>query len=113
MTKNKGWERKFIETGADLEHKRWARWQSWCHKVLRENCPSPELEKVLERWDRQIATDYKDLSEKEKESDKEQVREYLPLICQLLADEGMGLVNTTVSSIMKAINQRLKEVIKK
>lgn len=65
---------------AEIEHQRWADWQTWCHKILRENCPSPELEKVLERWDRQIATPYKDLTETEKDSDREQVDRYLPLI---------------------------------
>jgi len=26
---------------AAIEHERWADWQKWCHKVLRENNPSP------------------------------------------------------------------------
>ena len=71
---------EFIEKGANLEHDRWVRWQKWCHRVLRENCPSPELEKVLERWDRQIATLYSELSEQEKESDRKETRNYVPLL---------------------------------
>ena len=63
-----------------IEHERWADWQKWSHKILRENCPSPELEKVLERWDRQIATPYSELSEKEKQSDRDQVDRYWYLI---------------------------------
>ena len=47
---------KLFEKLADIEHQRWASWQKWCHKILRENCPSLELEKVLERWDKQIKT---------------------------------------------------------
>jgi len=73
-------EKEFIEKGANLEHQRWARWQTWCHKVLRENCPSPELERVLERWDRQIKTPYSELSEQEKESDRKETRNYLPFL---------------------------------
>lgn len=69
-----------VEELAAIEHQRWSDWQAYCHKVLRENCPSPELEKVLERWDRQIATHYAELSEREKESDREQVRRYLPIV---------------------------------
>ena len=65
---------------AAIEHERWADWQKWCHKVLRENNPSPEIGDVLERWDRQIETPYAKLSEKEKDSDREQVDRYLPLI---------------------------------
>ena len=71
---------EFIEKGANLEHDRWVRWQKWCHRILRENCPSPELEKVLERWDRQIATPYSELSEQEKESDRKETRNYVPLL---------------------------------
>ena len=78
--KTKDFDKEFVEKGAVLEHDRWARWQKWCHKVLRENCPSPELEKVLERWDRQIATPYSELSEVEKESDRKETRNYLPLL---------------------------------
>lgn len=69
---------------ADIEHQRWSDWQAWCHKILRENCPSPELEKVLERWDRQISTPYKDLSESEKQSDRDQVARYFPIITHLI-----------------------------
>ena len=65
---------------AEGEHQRWADWQSWFHKILREHCPSPELEKVLERWDKQITTPYSELSEKEKDSDREQVDRYWNLI---------------------------------
>jgi len=85
-------QEQFVEKGADIEHQRWANWQSWCHKVLRENCPSPELEKVLERWERQIATPYKDLSEQEKESDRKEARTYLPLLDQALKEQKEGII---------------------
>ncbi len=71
---------KLFEELASIEHTRWADWQKWCHKVLRENCPSAELEKVLERWDKQIATSYDDLTETEKDSDREQVMRYWYLL---------------------------------
>ena len=73
-------DKELKEELANIEHERWSDWQKHCHKVLRENCPSPELEKVLERWDRQIATPYSELSEKEKDSDREQVERYWHLI---------------------------------
>ena len=72
--------KELFEKLADIEHQRWASWQKWCHHVLRLECPSPELEKVLQRWDKQIKTSYKDLTEKEKESDREQVRRYWDLL---------------------------------
>lgn len=77
---------ELIEKLSDIEHKRWSDWQSFCHKVLRENCPSQELEKVLERWDKQIKTSYKNLSESEKEMDRKQVKRYLPLIKKLISE---------------------------
>lgn len=69
-----------VEELADLEHRRWAHWQEWCHKVLRENCPSEAMEKVLSRWDRQIATEYKDLSEREKEMDRIEARKSIEIL---------------------------------
>ena len=84
--------KEFREKGANLEHDRWARWQAWCHKVLRENCPSPQLEEVLERWDKQIATKYEDLSEKEKESDRKETRNYIPLLVKALSQQKQDLL---------------------
>lgn len=72
---------------AAIEHERWTDWQKWCHKVLRENCPSAELEKVLQRWDKQIATPYPLLTAAEKASDMEQVDRYWPLIEQYVASQ--------------------------
>lgn len=74
----------YMEQLAAIEHQRWADWQEWCNSVLRENCPSSELGKVLERWDKQIATPYSKLTEKEKQSDREQVIRYLPIIDSLI-----------------------------
>ena len=73
-------EQELREQLAAIEHERWADWQKWCHKVLRENNPSPEQGDILERWDRQIETPYTKLSEKEKQSDRDQVDRYWQLV---------------------------------
>jgi hypothetical protein len=39
---------------------------------------------LVERWQKQIETPYSELTDKEKESDREQVRKYVPLIVQAL-----------------------------
>jgi tRNA A37 threonylcarbamoyladenosine synthetase subunit TsaC/SUA5/YrdC len=39
---------------------------------------------LVAQWDRQIATPYAELSENEKESDRDQVRKYLPAIIEAL-----------------------------
>lgn len=86
-SEHKTWEETFIEAGAKLEHARWARWQNHVHNQCSVNqfgdwILPPE---VRERWQRQINAPYSELSEAEKESDRREVREYLPLIAGLLA----------------------------
>jgi hypothetical protein len=67
---------------AAIEHERWSYWQRYVHsKGSRQADGSLILPaKLVERWDRQAATHYEDLSAKEKESDREQVSRYLPII---------------------------------
>jgi len=69
---------EIIEELADIEHQRWGDWYKW----QRDNSNAPNIS----RWDRQSETNYKDLSEQEKERDREQVRRYLPLLRQALTD---------------------------
>lgn len=92
-------EKEFIEKGADLEHERWSKWQQYLHSkctpytINSLNATTKQYEEIhtgglvipresVIHWTRQIFTDYKDLSEKEKESDKIEVRKYLPLLKQ-------------------------------
>ena len=89
MNQNKKYIEDFIEKGADLEHSRWSKWQSYMHSkcVEHENGKGEWVcfpSESFRRWERQINTPYSDLSEKEKESDREQVREYIPLLNQIL-----------------------------
>lgn len=81
-------EGKFIEEGADLEHERWAKWQRYMHSKIEPTEHDPLMHigtEWVERWNRQIATPYSALSEKEKESDRIEVRKYLPLIRKILS----------------------------
>ena len=75
-----------LEELAALEHQRWAHWQRYVHdKGERQPDGSILLPaNLVERWERQISTSYKDLTDSEKESDREQVRKYLPLLEQWL-----------------------------
>lgn len=71
-----------IEKLAALEHERWAHWQRYMHD---QGARQPDGGLLLPadlvaRWERQIETPYSALSEKEKESDREQVRRYLPFV---------------------------------
>jgi hypothetical protein len=71
---------------AAIEHERWSHWQRHLHsKGERQPDGSILLPAgLVARWEKQAATDFVDLSEREKESDREQVNRYLPIIAALL-----------------------------
>ncbi|MEE9611966.1 MAG: hypothetical protein V3W19_11975 [Desulfatiglandales bacterium] len=74
--------KELFEKLAAIEHERWSDWQKWvhnrCHEVSDGSLiiPGP----YVKQWKRQIATPYAELSEEEKESDRDQVRRYWHLI---------------------------------
>ena len=76
-----------VEELSDIEHQRWADWQSYLHSKLVFNpksCVWELSEDLYRHWDRQINTPYKDLSEREKQEDRKQVYRYLPLLKEKL-----------------------------
>ena len=76
-----------LETLASVEHERWSHWQRYLHSkcVPIGNDGSLLIPGTLvKRWDKQSRTSYSKLPENQKESDREQVRKYLPLIVQAL-----------------------------
>lgn len=67
---------------AAAEHQRWAHWQSYMHEHGQRN-PDGSLTlpaDLVRQWDGQIERTYNELSDSEKNSDREQVDRYLPLI---------------------------------
>ena len=81
-----------FEALAAKEHERWAHWQKYVHRQgLRMPDGSITLPaELVSRWDRQIHTAYADLSDDEKESDREQVRKYFQLILEYFQSGGSG-----------------------
>lgn len=73
---------------ASLEHERWSHWQRYMHdKGQRQPDGSLILPaELVSRWERQVSMNYADLDENEKESDREQVRRYLPAIALAFTD---------------------------
>ena len=61
-----------LEALAELEHIQWAHWT----RYMLANLTSENIE----RWQRQIATPYDQLSEKEKDSDREWADSVLALL---------------------------------
>lgn len=67
---------------AAIEHERWSHWQKYLHGKCIAN-PDGTLtipKDLVEKWSRQAAMPYADLGDAEKDSDREQVRRYLPVI---------------------------------
>ncbi|MCX5512991.1 hypothetical protein C3941_02085 [Kaistia algarum] len=78
-----------LEELAAIEHARWAHWQRYVHS---QGVPQAGGSLVIPAdlvalWEKQIETPYRFLSESEQESDREQVRRYLPLIIAALSDD--------------------------
>ncbi len=75
---------ELFEKLAAIEHERWADWQRYmheqCFRAINGNLVIPA--NLVEQWERQIATPYAALSEKEKNSDRDQVRRYWDLVRQ-------------------------------
>lgn len=77
---------KTIERLAAIEHERWAHWQRYIHgQCKRQEDGSLVIPAELAtRWETQLATPYAELSKHEQDSDREQVRRYLPTIIEAL-----------------------------
>lgn len=70
---------QIVEEFADMEHRRWAKWQEYLHSKCVEN-PDGSLTipaHLVVRWKCQISTPYSQLTEAEKESDRKEVRPYI------------------------------------
>lgn len=75
-----------VDELADIEHQRWSHWQRYLHsKCERADDGSLVIPAhLVDRWESQMNSPYSALSEEEKESDREQVRRYLPIIADAL-----------------------------
>ena len=90
-----------IEQLADIEHTRWAHWQRYMHSKC-ECQPDGSLvipPNLVQQWERQIEAPYCALTDKEKESDREQVRKYLPIIVDALKERGEGIQTARISEL--------------
>lgn len=86
---------------AAIEHERWASWQEWVHTVsdLQPDGTLVIPASLVQRWTRQIATPYDQLSEEEKISDRNQVDRYWHLI-KAKQEEAVREALTTAKEIV-------------
>lgn len=70
-------DEELIEELADVQHAIWSHWMQYLFWVSRRNDDGSVTIHAdnVARWKRQAATDYADLSEREKESDRHQAHE--------------------------------------
>lgn len=71
-----------VEHLADKEHASWTRWMVYLFTVSKQRPDGSMVipAEFVQRWRRQVATPYAQLSEAEKESDRNEVRQILPAI---------------------------------
>lgn len=68
-----------LEAIAAVEHERWAHWQEYLHSQC-DQLDDGSLRipaHLVDRWRNQATTAYADLTEQERDSDREQAREYV------------------------------------
>ena len=110
------WEKEFVEKGADLEHKKWVGWQSYLSKSEWTKNGYLIPKELCIKWQKQIDTPYSKLSEEEKESDRIEVRKYLPLIRRFFKSEKeknrQKFIKILEELNEKEILQKIQEVIK-
>ena len=100
---------EFIEAGASIEHERWADWQKYMHsKILPSSDDGISVigTDFVDRWNRQIVTPYSELSEEEKEKDREQVRRYSELLDTLIA----RIVRETREAVLEECENKITEL---
>jgi hypothetical protein len=75
-----------LEALAEIEHERWSHWQRYMHSKCEHKRDGSLVIpfELVSQWERQITAPYQDLSESEKNSDRDQVRRYLPTILKAL-----------------------------
>ena len=74
--------KNLIELLANYEHDRWARWQKYLFsKCIKNDDGSLTIPKeYVNRWNRQINTDYNDLSIEEQLSDKKEAIKIIEIV---------------------------------
>jgi hypothetical protein len=77
---------QLVDELAAIEHERWAHWQRYVHDHCERQQDGSLVipAELAARWEAQIETRYVQLTEREKASDREQVRRYLPVIINAL-----------------------------
>ncbi len=80
-------EKNLREQLASLEHDQWAGWMKWLFEHTGTDNPDGSFEiraSSVKRWKRQMNTIYADLSEKEKDSDREEADKVIAIMGEFI-----------------------------
>jgi hypothetical protein len=93
-------EHELIERLADKEHASWARWMDYLFsKCWKDGNGCMVIQEALvDQWQRQIDTPYAQLSEQEKQSDRNEVAHILPIIKEYVNGTTTQTTDTTPTS---------------
>jgi hypothetical protein len=92
-------ETELIEQLADKEHAGWAHWMEYLFSKCNRN-EKGELvipEPLIWHWQWQIDTPYADLSEKERQSDRDEVAKIMPIIEEHLKQATVAISNAQMA----------------
>ena len=88
-------EQELIEQLAEKEHASWARWMhhlyTKCYETY-DGCYVIPVE-LVDRWRKQINTPYAELSEQEKQSDRDEVAHIMPIIGEYMRQAVIAISN--------------------
>jgi len=75
---------ELLEQLASIEHERWSHWQRYMHAKAARNLDGSLTipADLVARWERLMETPYAQLTDEERESDREQVRRYLAIVAK-------------------------------
>jgi len=81
---------ELLEALASIEHDRWSHWQKYLHSRAKKQSDgslviAPE---DVERWEKQMNSPYEILTDEEKDSDRKQVMNYLPIVERWFSENG-------------------------
>jgi hypothetical protein len=81
-----------LEQLSAVEHERWSHWQRYMHgKAVRNSNGTLTIPAdLVSRWERLMQTPYAELTDDERESDREQVKRYLPLLAEIAKNSGQA-----------------------
>ena len=105
---------ELVERLAEIEHKRWSHWQRYLHgKGSRQDDGSLLLPaSLVVRWTQEFETDYSELDEVQKESDREQVWRSLPDVeAAILANASKRGTRSDGSEMIRAMSDEITHQI--